>query len=181
MQTTKVVFSGVNIDILIDSGIWLHGVTGQVWGAFQFTVLNASKHWVNQKYGEVRGKVVAAKNFRWDKCRSLADLLNDAFLIPSQWRNTHWGFSIHSATQVTLLVREVVVMVEFKELGLHGENLGNCCNSRPMVLSTSKLVEKFSMHVHNVLLYGSECCALGKEDKVRLERDDRAMLRWLVV
>ena len=47
MQTTKVVFSGVNIDILIDSGIWVHGVTGQVWGAFQFTVLNASKHWVN--------------------------------------------------------------------------------------------------------------------------------------
>ena len=72
-------------------------------------------------------------------------------------------------------------MVEFKELGLHGENLENCCNSRPMVLSTSKLVEKFSMHVYNVLLYGSECCALRKEDKVRLERDDRAMLRWLVV
>ena len=40
---------------------------------------------------------------------------------------------------------------------------------------------KFSMHVYNVLLYGSECCALGKKDKVRLERNDRAMLRWLVV
>ena len=39
----------------------------------------------------------------------------------------------------------------------------------------------FNVCARSVLLYRSECWALGKDDKVRLERNDRAMLRWFVV
>ena len=37
----------------------------------------------------------------------------------------------------------------------------------------------FNVCVHSVLLYGSECWAMRKEDKARIERNDRAMLRWI--
>ena len=37
----------------------------------------------------------------------------------------------------------------------------------------------FNACVRSVLLYGSECWAMRKEDKARLERNDRAMLRWI--
>ena len=37
----------------------------------------------------------------------------------------------------------------------------------------------FSVCVRSVLLHGSECWATRKEDKARLERNDRAMLRWI--
>ena len=37
----------------------------------------------------------------------------------------------------------------------------------------------FNVCVRSVLLYGSECWAMRKEDKARLERNDRAMLRWI--
>ena len=37
----------------------------------------------------------------------------------------------------------------------------------------------FNVCVGSVLLYGSECWAMRKKDKARLERNDRAMLRWI--
>ena len=37
----------------------------------------------------------------------------------------------------------------------------------------------FNVCVRSVLLYDSECWAMRKEDKARLERNDRPMLRWI--
>ena len=37
----------------------------------------------------------------------------------------------------------------------------------------------FNACIRPVLLYGSECWAMRNEDKLRLQRNDRAMIRWI--
>lgn len=58
----------------------------------------------------------------------LPDHLKGALLIPSHWLNTLWRLSIHSATKMSLLVQDFDI-------------------------STSKSVERFSMHVYDLSCY----------------------------
>ena len=47
-------------------------------------------------------------------------------------------------------------------------------------LEKTAFISMFLLHFfRSVLLYGSECWAIRKEDKARLERNDQAMLRWI--
>ena len=65
-----------------------------------------------------------------------------------------------------LLVQEMVAnMVQLSRLAMHGVSLGDYCHSSPIVILTSKQVERFLKYVCNVLINDSRCWALRKEDK----------------
>ena len=43
-------------------------------------------------------------------------------------------------------------MIKLPEIGLHEESLGNYCYSGPIIISTSKPVERFSIYVCAICL-----------------------------
>ena len=89
-------------------------------------------------------------------------------------------FKTHSAIWVILLVEEVVVnMLKRPGLGLITKILMLFLTNHCIHIRTTR--KNFGVCVRSALLYGREYRTLKKEDKVRLERKDRAMLRLICV
>ena len=99
-------------------------------------------------------------------------------MIPSHWEDTRWRLFTHCYLGDTVstgggckhgtIARARSAWGKFREL------LPLLTNHYINIKTCGKI---FNVCVHSVLLYGSERWAMRKEDKARLERNDRAMLR----
>ena len=70
MRKTKAMFSGGNMDTLIDSGVWTGGVCCSDEG--DNSIYLGGKLWVHKKCGGICGRLVEHKDFRSDWCHGVA-------------------------------------------------------------------------------------------------------------
>ena len=71
MKKTKIMFSGVNMDTLIDTGAYPCGVCRSGVGKNSI-FCPGCKHWVHKKCSGIRGRLVEDKDFQCNRCRGLA-------------------------------------------------------------------------------------------------------------
>ena len=180
MKKTKIMFSDVNMDTLIDTGVWPCGVCRSGVGR-NLIFCSGCKHWVHKKCSGIRDRLVVDDNFQCDRCRGLARPIEG-----------------HPCDSITLGGHTLEVVDTFCYLGDTVSAGGGCKHGtiarawsawgkfrELLPLLTNRYInikpcgKIFNVCVRSVLLYGSECWAMRKEDKARLERKDRAMLRWI--
>ena len=180
MKKTKIMFRGGNMDTLIDTGVWPCGVCQSGVGRNSI-FCSGCKHWVHKKCRGIRDRLVVDDNFQCDRCRG--------FARPIERR---------PCDSITLGGHTLEVVDTFCYLGDTVSAGGGCKHGtiararsawgkfrELLLLLTNRYIniktrgKIFNFCVHSVLLYGSERWAMRKEDKARLERNDRAMLRWI--
>ena len=180
MKKTKIMFAGVNMDKLINTGLWPCGVCRSGVGRNSI-FCSGCKHWVHKKCSSIRDRLVVDDNFQCDRCRGLARPIDG-----------------RSCDSITLGGHTLEVVDTFCYLGDTVSAGGGCKHGtiararsawgkfrELLPLLTNRYIniktrgKIFNVCVRSVLLYGSECWAMRKEDKARLERNDRAMLRWI--
>ena len=150
-----------------------------VWEGIQSFVQAASIGCI--KCNGIRDRLVVDDNFQCDRCRGLARPIEGP-----------------SCNSITLGGHTLEVVDTLCYLGDTVSAGGGCKHGtsaraqsawgkfrEPLPLLTNRYIniktrgKIFNVCVRSVLLYGSECWAMRKEDKARLERNDRAMLRWI--
>ena len=179
MKKTKIMFSGVNMDTLIDTGANPCGVCRSGVGKNSI-FCPGCKHWVHKCSG-IRGRLVEDEDFQCNRCCGLARPIDG-----------------RPCDSITLGGHTLKVVDTFCDLGdtisagggcKHGaiararsawgkfwELLPLLTNCYINIMTRGNI---FNVCVRSVLLYGSECWAMRKEHKARLERNDRAVLRWI--
>ena len=178
---TKVLVSGRGLNTIKESGNYPCGVCLKGVGVNSIYCSNC-KHWIHKRCSKVSGPIKSNVNFKCQRCQGLApaidkrDMLNvvvdnesievvDSFCYLGDMITSGGGCS--EAT----VVRCRTAWKKFKEL---------------LPLLTSKSIslrnrgKVFVTYVRSALLHASECWALKKEDLLRLQRNERAMLRWIL-
>ena len=180
MKKTKIMFSGVNMDTLVDSGAYPCGVCRTGVGKNSI-FCQGCKHWVHKKCSGIRGRLVEDENFRCNRCCGLARPIDG-----------------RPCDSITLGEHNLEIVDTFCYLGDTISAGGGCKHGaiararsawgkfrELLPLLTNRYIDIktrgkiFNVCVRSVMLYGSECWAMRKEDRVRLERNDRSMLRWI--
>ena len=180
MKKTKIMFSGVNMDTLIDTGVWPCGVCRSVVGTNSI-FCSGCKHWVHKKCSGIRDRLVVDDNFQCDRCRGLARSIEgrpcDSITLGGHTLEVVDTFcylgdtvSVGGGCKHGTIARTRSAWGKFREL------LPLLTNRYINIKTRGKI---FNVCGRSVLLYGSECWAMRKLDKARLERNDRAMLRWI--
>ena len=180
MKKTKILFSGRHMNMLKDSGRWPCGVCRSGVGRNSIFCLGC-KHWVHKKCSGIRGRLREDDSYRCSRCRGLARpidgrpydhimLNNDKLEVVDSF--CYLGDMIDAGGGCTLAIitRARTAWGKFRELL---PILTNRC------LSFKSRGRVFNTCVRPALLYGSECWAMRSEDKSRLLRNDRAMIRWI--
>ena len=149
MKKMKVRFSAFKMDSLIDSAIWSSSVSCLGVGA-NLIYCSECRYWVNKNWTGVCGKLLEDEQ----------TFLVWQVLWSSQiYWGTHLWFHDNGETldvvvspmYMILLVQVVSVdVVQIGELGMHGKSLGNYSHWRPIFISISKLVKRFSICVCNL-------------------------------
>ena len=180
MKKTKIMFSGVNMDTLIDTGAYPCGVCRSSVGKNSF-FCPGCKHWVHKKCSGIRGRLVEDEDFQCNRCRGLARPIDgrpcDSITLGGHMLEVADTFcylgdtiSAGGGCKHGAIARARSAWGKFREL------LPLLTNRYINIMTRGKI---FNVCVRSVLLYGSECWAMRKEDKARLERNDQAMLRWI--
>ena len=97
MKKTKIMFSGVNKNTLIDTGVWPCGVCRSGVGRNSI-FCSGCKHWVHKKCSGIRDRLVVETIFSVTGVVVLPDLLKGVLVIPSHWEDTRWRLLTHSVT-----------------------------------------------------------------------------------
>ena len=177
---TKIMISGADMNTLKDSGKFPCGVCRTGVGSNSI-YCNGCKHWVHKKCSKISGKMKPDPNFRCSRCLGTArpidgrpckhmnigdDLLDvvDCFCYLGDTIDAGGGCNLSAIT------RARTAWGRFRQLL---PILTNRC------ISYQTRGKVFRTCIRTVLLYGSECWALRNEDRARLERTARAMIRWI--
>ena len=168
------------MDTLIDTGVWPCGVCRSGVGRNSI-FCSGCKHWVHKKCSGIRDRLVVDDNFQCDRWRGLARPIEgrpcDSITLGGHTLEVVDTFcylgdtvSAGGGCKHGTIARALSAWGKFREL------LPLLTNRYINIKTRGKI---FNVCVRSVLLYGSECWAMRKEDKARLERNDRAMLRWI--
>ena len=136
---------------------------------------------MHKKCSGIRGRLVEDEDFQCSRCRGLARPIDghpcDSFTLGGHTLEVVDKFcylgdtiSAGGGCKHGAIARARSAWGKFWEL------LPLLTNRYINIMTRGKI---FDVCVRSVLLYGSECWAMRKEDKARLERNDRAMLRWI--
>ena len=180
MKKTKIMFSGVNMDTLIDTGVYPCGVCRSGVGKNSI-FCPGCKYWVHKKCSGIHGRLVEDEDFQCNRCCGLARPIDgrpsDSITLGGHTLDVVDTFcylgdtiSAGGGCKHGAIARARSAWEKFREL------LPLLTNRYINTMTRGKI---FNVCVRSVLLYGSEFWAMRKEDKARLERNDQAMLRWI--
>ena len=136
---------------------------------------------MHKKCSGIRGRLVEDEDFQCNRCRGQARPIDerpcDSITLGGHTLEVVDTFcylgdtiSAGGGCKHGAIARASSAWGKFREL------LPLLTNRYINIMTREKI---FNVFVRSVLLYGSECWAMRKEDKARLERNDRAMLRWI--
>ena len=180
LSKTKVMISGPELQTLKDSGQYPCAVcrNGVRCNAIQCSLCT---FWVHKKCSGISGKLKADPNYKCKRCLGQARPLdgrpynevmvdNDPLEVVDSFCYLGDMLSAGGGCELSSTVRVKSAWKKFRELL-------PVLTSRSIPLITRGRV--YSSCVRSVLLYGSECWALTQSSLARLQRNDRAMIRWI--
>ena len=178
---TKVLISGWGLNTIKESGNYPCGVCLKGVGVNSIYCSNC-KHWIHKPCSKVNGPIKSNVNFKCQRCQGLAPAIDkrDMFNVVVDNESIEVGDSFcYLGDMITsgggcseaTVIRCRTAWKKFKEL---------------LPLLTSKSIslrnhgKVFVTYVRGALLHASECWALKKEELLRLQRNEWAMLCWIL-
>ena len=180
MKKTKIMVSGPNLNTLKDSGRYPCAVCRS--GVGKNSILcHGCKLWVHKKCSHIEGRLTDDPTFRCSRCRGTAQPIDSR---PFQ--------------TMALEGRKLEVVDSFCYLGDTVSAGGGCCRSitnrtrvawgkfhdllpilkcRSISLPTRGRL--YSTCVRSAMLHATECMGLTVKDTCKLQKTDRAMIRWI--
>ena len=180
LTKTKLMISGLELNLLRDSGKYLCAVCRKEFGSNAIYCTGCA-HWVHKRWSGIKGTSANRTDIQCKRCKGIAR--------PIEGR---------PSTGIAVKESELEVVYEFYYLGDMIDAGGGC--ERASIARTKAAWGKFKQLlplltsralpvnirdkvckscVRSVMLHGSETWAPTKDTTARLVRNDRAMLRWM--
>ena len=178
---TNVMFSGNNLNSLKDSGKYPCSTCRKGVGNNSI-FCNGCSLWVHKKCSGITGSLKANSEFRCKRCQGIARPIDGR--PQENWHLTdeevlevvdsfcYLGDTVGAGggCDLSIIKRVRCAWGKFREL----LPLLTC---RSIALRTRGMI--YTTYVRSVLLYASECWAPTTDDNQKLQRNDRAMIRWM--
>ena len=176
MGKTKIMESGINLDVLKKSGKYPCGVCQSGVGSSNAIFCGGCKRWVHKKCSGIKGALRPDPEFRCARCLGTARAIDE-----------------REVSEVEVGNEKLEVVPEFCYLGDMLSAGGGCelaaitrckcawgkslLTNRYLPLLTRGKV--YSSCVRSVMLHAAETWAMKVDTLNRLRRNDRAMIRWI--
>ena len=180
MGKTKIMLSGNDLNSLVDSGKCPCSVCRKGVGCNSI-LCEGCGLWVHKKCSGVRGKIRSDPDFRCKRCLGLArpidgrpvkHVMLDDHKLDVVDTFCYLGDTIcpEGSCEASTIARVRSAWGKFRELL-------PLLTSKAITLARRGMV--YNSCVRSAMLHASECWAPRSEDKQRLLRNERAMLRWI--
>ena len=181
MGKTKILISGVNLNTLKDSGKYPCSVCRKGVGSNSIFCSGCS-YWVHKKCSGIKGALKTNHDYQCSRCLGLARPIDNRPI-------REWYLDEENKLDVVdsfCYLGDMVGAGGGCELGVTNRirsAWGKFRELLPILTSRSLSYvtrgKTYSTYIRSVLLYASECWTLKADDLHKLQRNDRAMIRWI--
>ena len=180
MMKTKVLCSGKDLNVLVDSGKWPCGVCRKGVGRNSI-MCNGCAHWIHKSCSGITGRLTVDSTYRCPRCcgtsrpidgRPILHVSVDGHQLDTVDTFCYLGDTICAGGGCTasIITRCRSAWGKFRELLPILTNKSISPKTRGRI---------YTACVRTVMLYACECWAPRSDDRSRLERNDKAMVRWI--
>ena len=181
MGKTKIMESGINLDVLKKSGKYPCGVCQSGVGSSNAIFCGGCKRWVHKKCSGIKGPLRPDPVFRYARCLGTARAIDEREVSEVEVGNEklevvpefcYLGdmLSAGGGCELAAITRCKSAWGKFRQL------LPLLTNRHLPLLTRGKV---YSSCVRNVMLHAAETWAMKVDTLNRLRRNDRAMIRWI--
>ena len=180
MGKTKIMVSEVNLQTLKDSGEYPCSVCRKGVGSNSIYCAGCS-HWVHKKCSGVTGSLKSNPDYRCSRCKGTARPIdgrphNEWLLMQDKKLDVVDSFCYLGDTIGAGGGCDLSVITRIRSAWGKFRELLPILTSRALSYITRGQI--YSTYIRTVLLYASECWAPNVNDLLKLQRNDRAMIRW---
>ena len=181
MGKTKIMESGINLDVLKKSGKYPCGVCQSGVGSSNAIFCGSCKRWVHKKCSGIKGPLRPDPEFRCARCLgtaraiderevSEAEVGNEKLEVVSEFCYLGDMLSAGGGCELAAITRCKCAWGKFRQL------LPLLTNRHLPLLTRGKV---YSSCVRSVMLHAAETWAMKVDTLKRLRRNDRAMIHWI--
>ena len=181
MGKTKIMESGINLDVLKKSGRYPCGVCQSGVGSSNAIFCGGCKRWVHKKCSGIKGPLRPDPEFRCARCLGTARAIDEREVseveVGNEKREVVPEFcylgdmlSAGGGCELAAITRCKCAWGKFRQL------LPLLINRHLPLLTRGKV---YSSCVRSVMLHAAETWAMKVDTLNRLRRNDRAMIRWI--
>ena len=181
MRKTKIMESGINLDVLKKSGKYSCGVCQSGIGSSNAIFCGGCKRWVHKKCSGIKGPLHPEPEFRCARCLGTARAIDESEVSEVEVGNEklevvpefcYLGdmLSAGGGCELAAITRCKCAWGKFHQL------LPLLTNRHLPLLTRGKV---YSSCVRSVMLHAAETWAMKVDTLNRLRRNDRAMIRWI--
>ena len=180
MGKTKIMVSGVNLQTLKDSGKYSCSVCRKGVGSNSIYCAGCS-HWVHKECSGVIGSLKSNPDYRCSRRKGTAHTIdwrphNELLLMQDKKLDVVDSFCYLGDTTGAGGGCDLSVITRIRSAWGKIRELLPILTSRALSYITRGQI--YSTYIRTVLLYASECWAPNVNDLLKLQRNDRAMIRW---
>ena len=180
MGKTKIMVSGVNLQTLKDSGEYPCSVCRKGVGSNSIYCAGCS-HWVHKKCSGVTDSLKSNPDYRCSRCKGTARPIdgrphNEWLLMQDKKLDVVDSFCYLGDTIGAGGGCDLSVITRIRSAWGKFRELLPILTSHALSYITRGQI--YSTYIRTVLLYASECWAPNVNDLLKLQRNDRAMIRW---
>ena len=180
MGKTKIMVSGVNLQTLKDSGEYPCSVRRKGVGSNSIYCAGCS-HWVHKKCSGVTGSLKSNPDYRCSRCKGTARPIdgrphNEWLLMQDKKLDVVDSFCYLGDTIGAGGGCDLSVITRIRSAWGKFRELLPILTSHALSYITRGQI--YSTYICTVLLYASECWAPNVNDLLKLQRNDRSMIRW---
>ena len=177
MGKTKIMESGINLDMLKKTGTYPCGVCQSGVGSSNAIFFGGCKCWVHKKCSGIKGPLRPDPEFRCARCLGTARAIDEREFQRLRLETKSLKLSQSSATLRTCSLQEVAAITRCKcAWGKFRQLLPLLTNRHLPLLTRGKV---YSSCVRSVMLHAAETWAMKVDTLNHLQRNDRAMIRWI--
>ena len=179
MGKTKIMVSGVNLQTLKDSGKYPYSVCRK--GVVSNSIYCAGcSYWVHKKCSGVIGSLKSNPDYRCSRCKGTARPIdgrphNEWLLVQDKKLDVVDSCCYLGDTIGECYYKNSICVGQVPGRGKFRELLPILTSHALSYITHGQI---YSMYIRTVLLYVSECWAPNVNDLLKLQRNDRAMIRW---
>ena len=181
MGKTKIMESGINLDVLKKSGKYPCGVCQSGVGSSNAIFFGGCKRWLHKKCSGIKGPLRPDPEFRCARCLGAARAIDEREVSEVEVGNEKLEvvpefcclgdmLSAGGGCELAAITRCKCAWGKFRQL------LPLLTNRHLLLLTRSKV---YSSCVRSVMLHAAETWAMKVDTLNRLRRNDRAMIRWI--
>ena len=181
MGKTKIMESGINLDVLKKSAKYFCGVCQSGVGSSNAIFCGGCKRWVHKKCSGIKGPLRPDPEFRCARCLGTARAIDEREVSEAEVGNEklevvpdfcYLGdmLSAGGGCELAAITRCKCAWGKFRQL------LPLLTNCHLPLLTRGKV---YSSCVRSVMLHAAETWAMKVDTLNRLRRNDRAMIRWI--